>query len=169
MKLINKAILIASASFCLSLSAFAQDMSLTAKDITVKEAMEQLKSSSGYSFVFSSSDVNTKKRISISAKNETLENIVKQILQGQPELDYEIQGKKIIIRKRTSQKPAQTPETHKLSGTITDTNGEPIIGASVQVKGTTNGTISDYDGNFMLNAPTIPRLKYLLSASRLFS
>lgn len=153
MKLINKAILIASASFCLSLSAFAQDMSLTAKDITVKEAMEQLKSSSGYSFVFSSSDVNTKKRISISAKNETLENIVKQILQGQPELDYEIQGKKIIIRKRTSQKPAQTPETHKLSGTITDANGEPIIGASVQVKGTTNGTISDYDGNFMLNAP----------------
>lgn len=84
MKLINKAILIASASFCLSLSAFAQDMSLTAKDITVKEAMEQLKSSSGYSFVFSSSDVNTKKRISISAKNETLENIVKQILQGRP-------------------------------------------------------------------------------------
>lgn len=32
-----------------------------------------------------------------------------------------------------------------------DANGEPIIGASVLVKGTTNGTITDFDGNFTLN------------------
>lgn len=40
---------------------------------------------------------------------------------------------------------------NKITGVVTDTNGEPVIGASVMVKGTTNGTITDFDGNFTLN------------------
>ena len=39
----------------------------------------------------------------------------------------------------------------KIKGTVTDTNGESVIGASVMVKGTTNGTITDADGNFSLS------------------
>lgn len=62
--------------------------------------MEQLKKSSGYSFVFSSADVNTKKRISISVEDAGIEEVIKQILQGQSGFSYEIQGKKIIIKKR---------------------------------------------------------------------
>ena len=41
----------------------------------------------------------------------------------------------------------------KITGNVKDTSGEPIIGASVVVKGTSIGTITDYDGNFNLNAP----------------
>jgi uncharacterized alpha/beta hydrolase family protein len=41
----------------------------------------------------------------------------------------------------------------KITGKVSDASGEPIIGASVIVKGTTNGTITDFDGNFSLNAP----------------
>lgn len=40
-----------------------------------------------------------------------------------------------------------------VKGHVKDTTGEPVIGANVQVKGTTNGTITDFDGNFMLNVP----------------
>lgn len=40
-----------------------------------------------------------------------------------------------------------------VNGTIVDPSGEPIIGASVVVKGTTNGTVSDFDGNFTLSCP----------------
>ncbi len=43
---------------------------------------------------------------------------------------------------------------NKITGNVTDASGEPIIGASVLVKGTTNGTISDIDGNFTLNVTT---------------
>ena len=39
-----------------------------------------------------------------------------------------------------------------VKGIVKDTTGEPIIGANVIVKGTTNGTITDFDGNFLLNA-----------------
>ena len=44
-------------------------------------------------------------------------------------------------------------QTNTIQGTITDENGEPIIGASIVEKGTTNGVISDIDGNFSLTVP----------------
>ena len=42
-------------------------------------------------------------------------------------------------------------QTGKIKGTVTDTNGETVIGASIVLKGTTNGTITDMDGNFTLS------------------
>ena len=40
-----------------------------------------------------------------------------------------------------------------IKGHVKDVTGEPIIGANILVKGTSNGTITDFDGNFVLNAP----------------
>lgn len=62
MRNFSKAILVASAALCLNLSAFSQNVSFSVQNVTVKEAMEQLKKTSGYSFVFSSSDVDTSKK-----------------------------------------------------------------------------------------------------------
>lgn len=42
-------------------------------------------------------------------------------------------------------------QTNTVSGTVTDANGEPLIGVTIQVQGTTNGTITDMDGNFTLS------------------
>lgn len=147
MRYFNKAMLIASAALCLNLSVFSQNITLKTGNVTVKEAMEQLKKSSGYSFVFSSVDVNTQKRVSVSVQNASIEEAVKQILQGQDELNYEVKGKKIIVQKRT-----QSSNVRKISGRVVDANNEPVIGASIQVEGTGVGTISDFDGNFTLEA-----------------
>lgn len=126
MRNINKAILVATAVLCLNFQAFAQNISLKANDITIKEAIEQLKESSGYSFVFSSSDLNTNKRISVSATNSDINSVVKQILQGQPSLTYEIQGNKIIVKKENNLK--QSGYQINVKGKVVDINGEPIIG-----------------------------------------
>lgn len=150
MRSISKAMLIASTAFCFHLSAYSQDISLKANNITVKEAMEQLKKTSGYSFVFSSNDVDTKQRISVSADNATLDEVVKQILSGQPGVGYEIQGKKIVIKKiQPVQK--QTGKRTKVTGKVVDAKGEPVIGATIREDGTSNGTITDFDGNFSLD------------------
>lgn len=42
----------------------------------------------------------------------------------------------------------------KVTGKVVDENAEPVIGASVVVKGTTIGTVTDFDGNFTLDVPT---------------
>lgn len=146
----KKAICIASAVLCFNLSAFSQDISLKNKNITVKEAMEQLKIASGYSFVFSSMDVDTSKRISISLKDATVDEAVKQILKGQKNVDYEILGKKIVIKKASAEQ--QSSKQEEISGRVLDANGEPAIGATVVVKGTTIGTTTDIDGRFSLEA-----------------
>lgn len=150
MRKFNKAILIASAALCFNLSAYSQRISLRTTDVTVKEAMEQLKKSSGYSFIFSSVDVDTKKQVRVAANNATIEEVVKQILQGQQGLSYEIKDKKIII-KRESRQSTTPAQGGKVAGKILDANGDPVIGAAVREEGTTNGTVSDLEGNFTLD------------------
>lgn len=146
----SKTILIASVALCLHISAFSQGISLKNREITVKEAMELLKEKSGYSFVFSSADVNTNKRISISTDKATIDDVVKQILQGQNNLTYEIQNKRIIVKKI---QPGDKTKNKKIKaiGKVVDDAGEPIIGATVREQGTTNGTITGIDGSFSLD------------------
>ena len=76
MRYFNKAMLVASAALCLNLSVFSQNITLKTGNVTVKEAMEQLKKSSGYSFVFSSEDLDTQKYVSISVQNGKIEDLL---------------------------------------------------------------------------------------------
>lgn len=158
MRNFSKAILVASAALCLNLSAFSQNVSFSIQNVTVKEAMEQLKKTSGYSFVFSSSDVDTSKKVSVSGQNSSIQNIIKQILQGQNGLDYEIQGKKIIVKK-LSDLPSDKIQKISVKGKVVDVNGEPIIGATIKELGTTNGTITDFDGNFSFDVAKDAKLE----------
>lgn len=149
MRYFNKAMLVASAALCLNLSVFSQNITLKTGNVTVKEAMEQLKKSSGYSFVFSSVDVDTQKRVSVSVQNASIEEAVKQILKGQNELSYEIKGRKVVIQRSFASSKALRQQ---VKGKVLDEKGEPIIGATVTEEGTSNGTITDYDGMFILEA-----------------
>lgn len=151
MRYFSKAMLVASAALCLNLSAYSQDISLKINNVTVKEAMERVKKDTGYSFIFSSKDVNTNQRVSVSVSDASIEEVIKQILKGQQGLDYEIQGKKIVLRKAQSVSSQASQEKKAVSGNVVDANGEPVIGATIMEKGTTNGTITDFDGNFNLN------------------
>ena len=143
----KKAICVALACCCLSGTAFAQHVSLTMNNVTVKQAMDALKKQSGYSFVFSSEDVDTKKKVSVDADDQKVEDVVRQILDGQS-VTYEIKGKNIVVRSIVQTSSSQQKKT--ITGTIVDPSGMPVIGANVMVKGTTNGTITDMDGKFSL-------------------
>lgn len=156
MESIKKAMLIASAVFCLNLSAFAQDISLKHNNITVKEAIEQIKKESGYSFVFSSMDLDTKARVSLSLENATIEEAVEQVLKGQPGLSYEIQDKKVVIKRGNL--PTESKKQVTVTGQVVDANNEPLIGATVSVAGTSHGVITDMDGQFTLQVSDNARL-----------
>lgn len=145
----KKAICMALAMLCLNLTLFSQNISLNISQTTVKKVMEALKEEYGYSFVFESGDVNTQKIISVKIQEQSIDEAVKQILQSQ-DLSYEIKNKSIIIQKKSTEKQTPDPQKKKVTGTVADTNGEPIIGANIVEQGTTNGIITDVDGNFSL-------------------
>lgn len=144
----KKAMLMAGALLCLNLSIYSQSISLKMSNVSVKKAMTELQAKSGYSFVYIAGDVDTDRTVSINASQ--LKDAVAQILKGQ-NVSYEIQGKNIVIKKG-SQQQVTSGKRKKVTGTVKDANGEPIIGATVVEKGTTNGTVTDFDGNFVLEA-----------------
>ncbi len=156
MNLNRKAMIAALALLC-SLPVSAQRVSLKASNVTVKQAITELKEQTGYSFVFSSEDLNTQKRVSVSANNVDLSVVVEQILKGQKGIDYKIEGKNVIITKAnhnsvkpTSAAPTTKSNGQRVAGRILDENGEPMIGVTITADGMKGGTVTDLDGNFVL-------------------
>lgn len=148
MKIRKKAICVALVVFCLHFTAFSQNINLNLNNVTVKKAMETLKEENGFSFVFASGDIDTQKVIRVKVKNGTIDQVVKQILQEQP-ASYEIKNKNIIVQKNEISNQTDN-DKRKITGTVVDVNGQPIIGANIVEKGTTNGIITDMDGHFQL-------------------
>jgi len=126
----------------------AQKVTLNTGNVTVKEAMQRLKKATGYTFVFYASDVDTSKRVKVSANNASIEDVAKQILAGQ-NVTFTVKDRNIVVQN------AQTGNGKMITsrGRITDSNGEPVVGATIKQKGTTNGTVTDADGYFSLDVP----------------
>lgn len=139
-----------------NLGIYAQGISLRLRNVTVAKAMTELRKKTGYSFVYEGSDLNTRQRVNVDAKD--LRQAADQIL-GSQNVTYTIQGKNIVVsaKSKQSQGQARPQNTVKkeaghrtVKGHVTDENGEPIIGATIMEKGTQNGTISDINGNYTL-------------------
>ena len=60
----------------------------------------------------------------------------------------------------TAVQAVQQNGNHKVTGRVVDSTGEPLIGATVLVEGTTNGTVTDIDGNYTLNTPANAKLVF---------
>lgn len=147
----KKFFLTAAALFCLNAGIFAQSVSLNLKPMTVKKAMGEIKNKCGYSFVFSSGDIDTGKQVTVNATK--LDDAIRQVLRGQ-NVSYEIIGKNIILKKASMQAANQKGGARKVTGVVKDQNGDPIIGAAVTVQGDkTRGAITDLDGNFTIDVP----------------
>ena len=93
--------------------------------------------------------VDQSQKVSVEARQESLDAILKKAFAGK-QISYEVVGKQIILK---ISRNSQSSQSRKISGTVKDQNGESVIGANVSVKGTTIGTITDIDGNFILEVP----------------
>jgi len=123
-----------------------QKIRLTGTNITLKAAFKQIEKQVNVFIDYNSSELNDSRQITPLPKEETLKNVLKELL---PDSDFTIvyQGNHIIINKVNKiDKPQK-----EIRGTVTDEQGEPVIGANVAEKGTTNGIITDIDGKFTLS------------------
>lgn len=131
---------------CFSFSVFSQSITLNVRNITVKEAIEQLKQNSGYTFVFEAGDLDTGKLISVQANQKSIEEVIEQILKDQ-NVSYEIRDKNIVVTRGNT---ARQITTKNITGLVTDVNHEPVIGATVVDLSTNKGTVTGVDGKFTL-------------------
>ena len=127
--------------------ANAQTVSKDFKAQPLKSALKEIEQQTGLSIIYEVQDVDGSKKITESFKEVPVEKVLSAILG--PGLEFTIQNKMILIsKKKVAGQYEGTPKDIK--GKITDERGESIIGATIQVKGTSNGAITDIDGNFSL-------------------
>ena len=143
------------ALLCFSLasgySAYAQKVTINLKNVKLEKVFDAITKQTGLSVAYSRPTVNPDQNVSISATNEELGDVLKRLFAG-TNVAFEIGEEKIYLKDgKTSSNGSQQVKKKNVSGVIVDTNGEPVIGASVLVKGTTNGTITDMDGKFTIN------------------
>lgn len=139
-------------SFGPGVSAQSRQVSLNLKNVPLKQVLNEIEKHSDYKFSYRSSLMDGQEHVTIQ-KKASVKEILNEILPGRG-LDFSlVSPQSIVISKReTATQPAKGAQKN-VKGRIVDASGEPIIGASIQVKGTTLGTVSDMDGNFSLDMP----------------
>ena len=151
--IMKRAILPASICFWLTSAAFAQEQKVTVdlKQRPLTELFSSIEKQTPYRFSYRDIVLQGKGNVTISERNVPTKQVLANALHPLG-LDFELQSEKNIVIFNRTEARASTPSgpAKKVKGTITDASGIPIIGANVMVKGTTNGTITDLDGNFSL-------------------
>lgn len=125
---------------------------LSMNQTTLEQVFHELEKQSGYSIIYKSSEVNLKEVLSVDVRKQPLETILNDVLKKQG-LTYEIKDEHIIIYKaKVSEevRAAVRQQEKKITGTVKDLQGEPMIGVSVLEEGTQNGTVTDFNGNYVL-------------------
>lgn len=145
---------------CLHVSAksYSQNITLSEKNISLEKAFRQIEKQTSYVFFFDHKLIDKAQKISVDLNAATLKKALDACLKDLP-LTYSIVGKNIVIRERTVNTPwipssaELAPQAIDVTGRITGEDGEPLPGASVAVKGTTTGTVTNEKGEFKINVP----------------
>ena len=145
-------------SLQISASVYSQEtkLSLDVNNQTIKEVLFRIEKQSGFRFIYESEKVNLNKKVSVHVKEQTVETILKRLFAGEG-VKYEITENNFILINPSTKNEKTAPSSQAVlqkknlvQGVVTDENGEPIIGANVVEKGTTNGTVTDLDGKFTI-------------------
>ena len=123
---------------------------MKASDTTVKDVLSYIEKNSTYVFLYGEGvDKKLSTPVSIQLKDKKMDTILAEVCKSTG-LQYKISGRQVTITTAAVKSDKKAPR--KVSGVITDKNGEPLIGATVMVKGTNEGAITDLDGRFTVNA-----------------
>ena len=126
----------------------AQDSGITLKmqDATVAQVMKAIENQSHYVFLYKNLD--TSRKVSVDIRDKRIDEVL-DIVFKDLNISYKIDNLQILL----SQKKFDNKAPATISGFVTDVSQQPVIGASIIVKGTTIGTTTDVDGSYKLQLP----------------
>lgn len=137
----------------LSLNAFAgalsQTVNLKLENATLREAFKALKQQTGVYFVYNEEEVDRKVKLNVDLTNMSLENAMKQILNGLP-YSYECLEGMVVIKPVSERMQQQDVKVKILKGHVADEYGDPLPGVSVVVEGATRGCATNAKGEYVL-------------------
>lgn len=137
----------------------AQDAIIELKNntVTVSQLISEIEKQTDYLVVYSNREVDTSRKVNIKNKSDKVSEYLNEAFNG-TNIVYDFENNYIVLSKKTNQNATwiaeliRTAQQQKrtITGKVNDEAGEPIVGANIIEKGTTNGTVTDMDGNFSL-------------------
>ncbi|WP_172435814.1 TonB-dependent receptor [Sediminicola luteus] len=136
-------------------------VSMDLNNVTVSEVFDTLTETTDFKLLYMNDEIDLNRKVSVKVKKERVEKVLYLVFADTP-IAYEVVDKQIILRhdprkgiKKASVLPAILEDAlafqERVSGTVKDENGVPLMGATVVEKGTNNGTTTDFDGRFSIN------------------
>lgn len=130
-------------------------LTLRLENVTLVDIFDQIEEQTDFVFSYNKDVLNDQKRYSFHFNNEDLKMVLGKISK-QTMFNFHLEDHNIYVIKRKTQDPVMIIEDGieiKISGIVMDELGEPLVGATVRIKDTNLGTVTDMNGNFQLAAP----------------
>ncbi len=156
MKLTTALLMFGLVSVTASTYSQSTRLDIQIKDGTMVDLIQQIEKNSEFFFYYQKEELKELDAITMEVNNSTIMDILDRALEG-TSFNYSVLDRYIIVRKKgdsfgeemlSSARAAAVAQQRSVSGTVTDAGGQPLPGVTVMIKGTTQGTITDADGNF---------------------
>ena len=147
----------------MALNTEAQEavIELRTNSITVGQLIEEIEKQTDYLVVYSNREVDANRKVDVQRKSDKVSAYLNEAFAG-TDIGYDFENNYIVLMKKTRRNASTVAEMIRsaqqqgktITGKVVDVNGEPIIGATILIKGTGQGTVTDMDGNYALaNVP----------------
>ena len=137
----------------LAIGSYAQTAHVTivSNHITIGQVINEIEKQTDCLFVFNVKDINIKRNVKVNAKDKAVNEVLNDIFKDTG-IRHAIEGKNIMLINSTDKEKGAQQKDFLVTGIVKDENGEPIIGANIQVVGKSAGTITDMNGRFSISA-----------------
>ncbi|WP_205461995.1 TonB-dependent receptor [Mangrovibacterium lignilyticum] len=138
----------------MGLESYSQETKLTLnyQSTSLKQVLSKIENETNFYFLYSSEVIDVERKVDVDVDNENITEVLDMILKSNG-IHYEIKGRQILLSEEGSKNNfwESSQQTVTVKGNVTDSSGAPLPGVTVLVKGTTQGVITDFDGNYTLN------------------
>ncbi len=140
--------------FILSMNLYSKSFAQTGKislniNSTFEEVIEQIEAKTGYHFVLKADAEILDRMVAVDYEDQDLDQVLADIFKDTG-YTYEVIDQYIAVTKVKDVQQQEQPEKVTVTGKVTDASGAPLPGVTVVIQGTTEGTITDFDGNYSL-------------------
>lgn len=123
-------------------------LTLDLHQVKLSRALSVIEKKSNYRFLYNDLEVRSAQKVDLKADKKAVPELLNLLL-AHTNLSYKMLDNKLIV---IAPQPA-TIDFQQITGTVTDSTGQPLIGVTIKVKGTSMGTVTDAQGQFSLNVP----------------
>lgn len=145
-------------SFCLSASAgsYGQNITISFRDASLAKVFKEVQRQSGYKFLYASQQLANAKTVSITVNDMPLKEVLDLCFKDQP-LSFVIVNKTVIVKLKEEKKMTVVAafgneQLLPVTGRVVDASGDPLVGASISIKGGNASAFANGEGRFSMNA-----------------